>query len=171
VCQQEVPAEANLTAMCLANRAGVPVIYNPAPVGDGVPEEAYSLVDVLCPNEHEAALLTGRAADGRLDAVEVAGELRGRGARNVVVTLGDRGCLVLCAEGRVSHVPATPVTAVDTTGAGDAFIGSLAHFLARGHRLAEAARRASRVAAISVRYPGTQASFPRAADLPADVTG
>ena len=171
VCQQEVPAEANLAAMCFAHRAGVPVVYNPAPAGDGMPEEAYALVDVLCPNEHEAALLTGRAAADGLEVEEVARELRDRGARNVVVTLGERGCFVLCEEDGVSHVPATPVTAVDTTGAGDAFIGSLAHFLARGERLAEAARRASRVAAVSVRYPGTQTSFPRAADLPADVTG
>jgi ribokinase len=170
VCQQEVPAEANIAAMCLAYRAGVPVVYNPAPVGEGMPEEAYALSTVLCPNEHEAALLTGRAAGAGPDIEEIAEELRARGARNVVVTLGDRGCLVCESEG-VSHVPATPVTAVDTTGAGDAFIGSLAHFLARGERLAEAARRASRVAAVSVRYPGTQTSFPRAADLPADVTG
>jgi ribokinase len=171
VCQQEVPAEANIAAMCLAYRAGVPVVYNPAPAGDGMPEEAYALATVLCPNEHEAALLTGRASGEELDVADAARELRARGARNVVVTLGERGCLVLCAENGVSHVPATTVTPVDTTGAGDAFIGSLAHFLARGQRLAEAARRASRVAAVSVRYPGTQTSFPRAADLPADVTG
>ncbi len=170
VCQQEVPAEANLTAMRIAAKAGVAVVFNPAPAGDGMPAEAYSLSTVLCPNEHEAALLTGRPVGTLEEAEEAARELMHRGARSVVVTLGERGCLVVTAE-EVTAIPAPAVEAIDTTGAGDAFIGSLAFFLARGDDLATAARRATRIAAISVRFPGTQTSFPRAADLPADVLG
>jgi ribokinase len=169
VCQQEVPAEANLAAMRLARRAGVPVVYNPAPVGDGVPEEAYGLADVLCPNEHELALLARAGVNGETEVVAAARRLQGRGARDVVVTRGERGCLVVPVAGEVASIPAPAVEVVDTTGAGDAFIGSLAFFLARGDGLVAAARRATVIAAVSVTLPGTQTSFPRAAELPPDV--
>ena len=170
VCQQEVPVEANLTAMRIAARAGVPVVYNPAPVGDGMLAEAYQLSAVLCPNEHEAALLTGRPVGTRDEVEEVARELMGRGARSAVITLGERGCLVVTAEA-ATMISAPAVEAVDTTGAGDAFIGSLAFFLARGDTLTAAAKHANHIAAISVRFPGTQTSFPRAADVSAILHG
>jgi ribokinase len=168
VCQQEVPAEANLAAMRIAARAGVPVVFNPAPVGAGVPAEVYSLATIICPNESEAAALTGRPVGTRDEVEAAARELMSRGARNVVVTLGERGCLVVTPED-VTELPAPVVVARDTTGAGDAFIGSLAYFLARGERLLAAARRATHIAAISVQFPGTQTSFPRSADLPAEL--
>jgi|SRR5579883_158544 len=166
VCQQEVPAEANLAAMRIAADAGVPIIYNPAPVGEGMPQEAYRLATVLCPNEHEAALLTGQSVQTQAEAESAARELLNRGPRSVVLTLGERGCLVVTGQA-VTAIPAPRVQAVDTTGAGDAFIGSLAFFLARGSDLASAAQRATQIAAISVQLPGTQTSFPRAAELPA----
>jgi ribokinase len=167
-CQQEVPAEANLAAIRIAARAAVPVVYNPAPVGDGMPEEVYRLSAVICPNEHETGLLTGRAVDSYEDAEAAARLLRSRGARAVVVTLGERGCLVVTEDGATA-IPAPTVEAVDTTGAGDAFLGSLAFFLARDEELVAAARKATRIAAESVRLPGTQTSFPRAGDLPAEL--
>jgi ribokinase len=168
VCQQEVPAEANLAALRIAAAAGVPVVFNPAPAGDGMPAEAYPLATVLCPNESEAAALTGRPVGTPDEAKAAARELMVRGAANVIVTLGERGCLVV-TPADATPVPAPKVTAVDTTGAGDAFIGSLAYFLARGADLIAAAQRATRIAALSVQFPGTQTSFPRAADLPADL--
>jgi ribokinase len=169
VCQQEVPADANLAAMRIAARAGVPVVFNPAPAATP-PLEAYQLTTVLCPNEHEAAVLSGRDVHTPEDAEAAARELQTRGSQAVVVTLGERGCLVL-AKGEVALLPAPSVLAVDTTGAGDAFVGSLAVFLARGVDLVTAARRAIIVAATSVQFPGAQTSFPRAADLPADLFG
>jgi ribokinase len=85
--------------------------------------------------------------------------LLGRGPRTVIVTLGSRGVLV--ADGAAAeHIPAFAVEAVDPTGAGDAFIGSLAVFLAEGLPLREALRRANAVAALSVTRPGTQTAFP-----------
>ncbi|MDB5310281.1 MAG: rbsK [Gemmataceae bacterium] len=168
VCQQEVPRETNLAAMRIAHRAGVPVVFNPAPAGDALPDEMYPLCTVLCPNEHEAALLTGRPAGSRAEAETAAAAFLARGVGSVVITLGERGCLLATAD-QVLALPAPVVEAVDTTGAGDAFVGSLAFFLARGDDLAEAAWRATRIAAVSVRFPGTQTSFPRAADLPPDV--
>jgi ribokinase len=167
VCQQEVPTEANLAAMRIASAAGVRVVFNPAPAR-GMPDEAYPLCDVLCPNEHEAAALTGLPVGTRDEAEAAARELMRRGARSVVVTLGERGCLVVTPD-EVAELPAPRVQAMDTTGAGDAFIGSLAYFLARGTDLVEAARRANCIAAISVQSSGTQTSFPRAAELPAEL--
>jgi ribokinase len=170
VCQQEVPAEANLAAMRIASAAGVPIVFNPAPVGDGIPAEAYPLATVLCPNEHEAALLTGLPVGTSEEVESAARELTKRGVRNVVITLGERGCLVMAPD-EMAMLPAPTVKAVDTTGAGDAFIGSLAFFLAQGERLAAACQRANHIAAISVQRPGAQTSFPRASELSADVCG
>ena len=168
VCQQEVPTEANSAAMRIAAEFGVPVVFNPAPASTVIPAEVYRLSTVFCPNEHEAAVLTGRPVGTREEAEIAARELLARGAQNVIVTLGARGCVVVTARD-VTALPAPAVEAVDTTGAGDAFIGSLAFFLARGDDLVTAAQRANRIAALSVQSPGTQTSFPRAVDLPTDL--
>src|SRR6266540_138619 len=160
VCQLEIPPEISLAALRIAREERVMTIFNPAPARDELPAEIYALSDVLCPNEPETELLTGRAA-----GAEAATELLARGARSVALTLGDRGCLVVTSDSEV-HVGVEPVEAVDTTGAGDAFVGSLAYFLAAGKSLPEAAERANRIAAISVQARGTQTSFPAAHDLP-----
>jgi tetratricopeptide (TPR) repeat protein len=99
------------------------------------------------------------------DARLAASILLERGARAALITLGAQGCLYVAAD-QEAHVPAPTVTAVDTTGAGDAFVGSLAHFLGAGLPALEAIARANAIAAISVQHPGTQASYPRWADLP-----
>jgi ribokinase len=120
---------------------------------------------VICPNDPETELLTGKQP-----GEEAARELLARGAGSVVLTLGDRGCLVVDAEG-ATHVPVDQVQAVDTTGAGDAFVGALATFLAAGRSLVDAAGRANAVAALSVQERGTQTSFPNRAELPAGLLG
>ena len=162
VLQQEVPWATNLAAMRVAARAGVPVVFNPAPATDALPDEMYPMCSVLCPNEHEMVTLTGQT-----DPKAAARAFLNRGVKSVVITLGERGCLVATADGSFS-IPAPVVEVVDTTGAGDAFVGSLAVLLARGLSLAEAAGRAVRIAAVSVQSLGTQTSFPRTADLPAE---
>jgi ribokinase len=97
-------------------------------------------------------------------AVACARALLGTGFRRVVITLGARGALLADSTGHV-HVPPFPVTAVDTTGAGDAFIGSLAVFLAEGIPEKDAVTRASLYAALSTTRVGTQKSFPRRAEF------
>ena len=166
VCQLEIPVEVSLAALRLAREEGVTTVFNPAPARVELPAELYRLSDVLCPNEPETELLVGRAIAG--DEEGAARELLDRGAGAVILTLGARGCLVVDAEG-ARCVPVEPVEAVDTTGAGDAFVGSLACFLAQGRSLVEAAERANRIAAVSVRGRGTQTSFPAAADLPPEL--
>jgi ribokinase len=158
VCQLEIPHEVTLAALHIACEESTLAILNPAPAAKALPRDAFELAGVLCPNESEAALILGRevAAGEELAA---AGELRSLGPRAVVLTLGDRGCAISTDE-RELLIPAEPVAVVDTTGAGDAFVGTLAVGLARGDDLATAARRANHLAALSVQLPGTQTSFP-----------
>ena len=166
VCQLEIPVETSLAALRVARDEGVTTVFNPAPARAELPEELYRLSDVICPNEPETELLVGRPIAG--DEEAAARELLARGAGSVILTLGERGCLVVDAR-EARHVPVERVEAVDTTGAGDAFVGSLAYFLAQGRPLVDAAGRANRIAAISVRGRGTQTSFPDAAQLPTDL--
>jgi ribokinase len=134
--------------------AGGTVVLNPAPAR----ALGANPVDVLVPNRGELATLVGR--DG--DPEQLARALDG--PRAVVVTLGAQGALVV--EGaRAERIAAPPVTAVDTTGAGDAFCGALAQALADGAALVEAARWAVRAAAESVTRPGAQGGLPRRADV------
>jgi ribokinase len=168
VCQLEIPVEVTRAALRIGRDAGVTTILNPAPARDALPADLYTLADIFCPNEPETALLTGAPVDSHATAVAAAEALRERGADAVVLTLGERGSLVVDAAGATA-LPSEPVDAVDTTGAGDAFVGSLAHFLARGADLRSAAARANRVAAMSVTGRGTQTSFPYASDLPRDL--
>ena len=160
VCQLEIPVETTLAALRIARDEGVRTIFNPAPAREELPEELYRLSDILCPNEPETELLTGMPADEA-----AARELLARGAGAIVLTLGERGCLVVEGDTAV-EAPVERVQAVDTTGAGDAFVGALAVLVAEGRPLVEAAERANAVAAVSVRSRGTQTSFPTAAELP-----
>lgn len=166
VCQLEIPLAITLAALRIARQEGVRTIVNPAPASERLPDELFALADIFCPNEHETELLTGGVVGSVTEASARAQQLRDRGAGAVVLTLGERGCLVLDDQG-VAPLPSDAVDVVDTTGAGDAFVGSLAHFLARGATLREAAGWACRVASLSVTGRGTQSSFPDADGLPA----
>jgi ribokinase len=170
LCQLETPIDATLEAFRLARATGVATILNPAPAIP-LPDELLRLADVCVPNETELELLTGRTL-GSLDEIRAAGQsLQARGPQTVIVTLGDRGALLLGKGGTTEHFPAHPVTPVDPTGAGDAFIGSLAVFLAEGMSLPEAVQKANRVAALSVTRKGTQTAFPTRAEIENDVRG
>jgi ribokinase len=165
LCQLETPLETTLEAFRIARDAGVRTVLNPAPAKP-LPDELLRLTDLCVPNETEAALLTGIATDTTEGAAAAARSLCGRGPRAVIVTLGERGCLV--DEGRgAEHFAARPVVAVDSTGAGDAFLGALAAALASALSLREAVPVAGAAAALSVTRPGAQASFPTRAEVDA----
>jgi ribokinase len=168
ICQLEIPLEVTLAALRIGNEEGVTTIFNPAPARDDIPDEALPLSTIFCPNESETELITGMPACSQAEAEAAAQTLRRRGAETVILTLGERGSLVVSADGAI-HVPVEKVKAVDTTGAGDAFVGALAYFIGVGLALAEAVRRANRVAAVSVQGVGTQTSFPSRSDLPEDL--
>jgi ribokinase len=168
VCQLEIPVDITVAALRVARQEGVTTIFSPAPARPDLPAELFGLSDIVTPNQPETELLTGRSIAGDEEAIDAARELLKRGTGSVILTLGERGCLVITGEG-TTLVPGESVEPIDTTGAGDAFVGSLAFFLAVGHPLTEAAARANRIAAISVQARGTQTSFPSASELPPDL--
>jgi ribokinase len=165
VCQLEVPVETTLEAFRVAKSAGVRTVLNPAPAAP-LPDELLQLTDICAPNETETELLTGQPVHSLAEAGAAARLLRDRGPAVIILTLGERGALVLNGDS-VEHVPAIAVEAVDPTGAGDAFIGSLAVYIAEGLTLRDAVLRANAVAALSVTKIGTQVSFPQRADADA----
>ena len=168
VCQLEIPLEINLAALRIARQAGIKTIFNPAPAQSELPHELYQLSDIFCPNESETELLTGMPVSTLEEAESAAKELIARGAATVILTLGERGSL-LVSDKSTEHVPVETVKALDTTGAGDAFVGSLAYFLAAAKSLKDAIKLANTIAAISVQSSGTQTSFPQAGDLPPEL--
>jgi ribokinase len=165
VCQLEIPLDGTRLALRKARAAGVLTIFNPAPAGSDLPDELFELSDICCPNETEAEILTGIRVKTVEDAEAAAQRLLARGAQNVIITLGARGSLLVNQAG-AQHIETEVVQPVDTVGAGDAFVGSLAYFLAGGKALPDAIRRANQIASISVQYAGAQSSYPRVKDLP-----
>ncbi len=166
IMQFEVPLATVYHTVRFARAHNIRCIVNPAPA---VPASLGDLVgaDYFIPNETEAELITGLPVQTIEQAAACAAALLGKGFRRVVITLGARGALLADATGHV-HIPPFPVTAVDTTGAGDAFIGSLAVFLAEGLPERDAIARASLYAALSTTRVGTQKSFPARAELEAE---
>jgi ribokinase len=163
--QHEIPVAANARAAQVAREAGWYVILNPAPAR-AIPAELLRLVDLLTPNETEAAAITGRAISDRADALAAAKSLVAMGARSVIATLGDAGALY-CDASRALHCPALAVEAVDTTAAGDAYVGALAAALARGQSVEHGLAYAACAAGRAVSLLGAQPSLPTSADLAA----
>jgi ribokinase len=168
ILQFEIPLATIYHTVRFARAHNIRCIVNPAPA---VPSSLSDLTgaDYFIPNETEAELITGLPVQTTEQAAACAAALLGRGLRRVIITLGARGALLADTSGHV-HIPPFPVTAVDTTGAGDAFIGSLAVFLAEGIAEKDAIARASLYAALSTTRVGTQKSFPQRAELEAEWT-
>jgi len=156
--QLEIPVETVNEAVSLAHKHGALVMLTPAPA-PAQPLECLTMVDYLLPNEIEAESLTGLPAQGAAGPEAMAHALLRTGTKNVVLTLGARGCFIADAHTQELIAP-FEVTAVDTTGAGDAFSGFLAISLARGLSLPEAARTASAAAALSVTRSGARSNLP-----------
>ena len=163
ILQFEIPLATIYHTVRFARTHGIRCIVNPAPA---VPASLADLTgaDYFIPNETEAELITGLPVQTLEQAGACATALLEKGFRRVVITLGARGALLADSAGHV-HVAPFPVKAIDTTGAGDAFIGSLAVFLAEGVPEEDAVARASLYAALSTTRVGTQKSFPRRAEL------
>jgi ribokinase len=154
--QLETPL-ATVRAAAAATRGTV--VLNPAPP-QALPDDLLAAVDVLVPNEHELRRLGGVPDDAPATPEALTMMARGLAARSVVVTLGERGALVVPADGPVLLQAPPPVQAVDTTGAGDCFCGALSSALDRGVELAEAVRYAVTAAALSTTGPGARGALP-----------
>ncbi|NEA65919.1 ribokinase [Streptomyces sp. SID12488] len=162
--QLEIPLTAVVEGARAAHRHGVRTILTPAPV-QPLPPELLAVTDLLVPNEHEAAALTGlsdphKAATALLDQVP-----------EVVITLGAAGSLYASRDlAEPVTVPAPAVTAVDSTGAGDTFVGALAVALAEGRPMPDALAWAAAAGALSVQRPGASASMPYRSEIEARYT-
>jgi len=165
VCQLEVPMLTVLQALQRAKAAGKTTVLNPAPAR-ALDAALLAQVDWLVPNEVEASMLSGVAVHGLSSAREAAAVLLRRGCEQVLITLGAQGVLHAHAGG-MQHHAAPVVEAVDTTAAGDTFIGGFAARLAAGATAAEAIRFGQAAAALSVTRPGAQTSIPTLRDVSA----
>ena len=161
--QLEIPIDAVCRAAALAHAAGKPVILDPAPAAP-LPRKLLEQITYLTPNEHEAEALSGISVYNAATARRAAEWLRAAGSSNVIITLGAQGALVATADG-ARVIASYPVTAIDTTAAGDAFNGGLAVALASGLDLDAAVRRASLGAALSTTRLGAQPSLPTIEEL------
>ena len=157
VLQFEIPLETVYYTVAFARKNGIRCILNPAP-GQPVDMRELTGLDYFVPNESEAETITGIAVRSLDDARGCAEKLTRDGIRRVIITLGSKGCLLAGRESS-EHLSAFPVRSIDSTGAGDAFIGSFAVFLAEGVPEQEAVRRANLYAALSTTGVGTQKSF------------
>ena len=152
--------------MQLGRKHGVTTILNPAPA-QALDDALLAAVDVLTPNESELRLLCGRAPDDPTDTLALARDLQRRGARHLVVTLGEQGALIITAEGETHHVRGQPVNVVDTTGAGDAFTSALGTALAEGQPLITAVRFATFAGALACTKLGVIPALPTRAEVEA----
>jgi len=161
--QLEIPLDAVVKAAQMARSNGVTVILNPAPA-QALPTELLKAVDILIPNETETELLTGNPVSSQAEAELAAAKLRDQGVSTVIITLGARGALLI--DGNQSMlIPPFSVMPVDTTAAGDAFVGGLAVALAEGQPLPKAVRWGNAAGALTATKLGAQTSLPNRAAL------
>ena len=158
VAQCEIKQEVTLAAFQAARLRGCITILNPAPF-EPLSPELLDVTDWLIPNESEFRELHGSLPDG--DAI-----LKSfRPGKNSIVTLGSQGAVYISADGEVTYESAPKVTAVDTTGAGDAFVGTFAYGLASGMNSVDALKLGIKVASLSVTKKGAQSSYPTQAEI------
>ncbi|MCW8278973.1 ribokinase [Pseudomonas sp. PCH199] len=166
ICQLEVPDATVGHALKRGRELGKTMILNPAPASRPLPPGWYANIDYLIPNESEASALSGFAVDSRQTAQAAATRLIEMGAGKVIITLGAQGSLFADGQ-RFEHFPAPTVKAVDTTAAGDTFVGGFAAALANGKSEAEAIRFGQVAAALSVTRAGAQPSIPTLSEVQA----
>jgi ribokinase len=161
--QLEIPLETVIHAASVAHQNGLRVILNPAPARQ-LPDSLLADVDILVPNESELQLLTGMPVTDTDSAKTAAKTLLAKGVKTVIVTLGANGALLVTGE-QTAHIPAFNVDVVDTTAAGDAFIGGLVAASLKGKSLEEAVRYGNASGALAATKFGAQPSLPMAKEV------
>jgi len=165
LCQWEISMATAVHALKVAKEEGVMTVLNTAPVVDNIPDEIWAYCDIVCPNEVELHQLTGLPTSTNEEVVVAAEHLQNQGVKKVIVTLGKRGAAIIGFDRPPVFVQVEKVNAVDTTGAGDSFLGAVACFVSAGDSLENAVTKACQVASVSVTRQGVQSSFPYAAEM------
>ena len=161
--QLEVPVEADLAVARAAHAKGITVVLDPAPAAE-LPDELYSSVDILTPNEVETEMMVGIRPSSPQEAADAAKILQSRGVNTVIVTLGSEG--VFCASGtRSIYVPVFDVDAIDTVGSGDAFNGGLAVAISEGMEIDDALQWGAAAGALSTTRSGAAGAMPDRSEL------
>lgn len=163
VLQLEIPVETVLAAARTAKEKGAKVIFNPAPVKP-VPQELFGFVDWVIPNEFEAGILTGISQNTDADARAAIDVLRDMGCGNVLITLGKRGSAYL-VDGKLHRTGVFDVPVVDTTAAGDSFIGGLCTKFCEGASIDDAVYYATATSAMTIGRSGASVSIPTADEV------
>ena len=165
ILQQEISLATDYRAIDLAEQFHVPVMLNPAPANDNVDLEHITKCEFYSPNETELGRLTHLPVESIDQIKDAAHSLVDQGVKNVIVTIGSRGALWVCAD-HEELIPSYKVNAVDSIGAGDSFVGAFAHYYTNGEAIPTALRHANAYAAVTVTMSGSQTSYPSAAELP-----
>ncbi len=155
--QCEIPQSVTIAAFTVAKKRGAITILNPAPYQE-LSDDLLAVTDWLIPNEIEFEEFVGEAPTSETLA-------RFRTGKNSIVTLGDKGAVLISPDGTLTSIATTSVQAIDSTGAGDCFIGSFSYSLASGSDAKSAAEFACRIAAVSVTRKGAQSSYPTTAEI------
>jgi ribokinase len=166
ILQLEIPLETVYHAIDFGNRHEIPVVLNPAPATTALDLDYACKCDFFVPNETELEILTGMPVDTEAQIHAAADTLLDKGLKNLIVTLGEKGALWMHGD-ETAHFTAPSVEAVDTTGAGDAFIGCFAHDYGRDGDIEKAIGQAIRYASHSVTGKGTQTSYATAEEFAA----
>ncbi|HWV73320.1 MAG TPA: ribokinase [Pseudosphingobacterium sp.] len=156
--QLEIPMETVEATLRYADEKGILVMVNPAPVNKKI-LDLFPFIDILTPNEKEAEMLSGITIIDIETAKLAATEIRKKGVKKVIITLGKLGAILVNEKG-AQHIPSPQVTAIDTTAAGDVFNGAITVYLAEGKSLQDAIYFACKAAAIAVTRLGAQSSIP-----------
>ncbi|WP_050613932.1 ribokinase [Bacillus testis] len=164
ILQLEVPLPAIYRAIDFGKEHGIPVVLNPAPASRELDFEYVCKCDFFIPNESELEILTDMPVETEEQVHTAALKLIEKGVKNVIVTLGSRGVMWVTANS-MQRVEAYHVNAIDTTGAGDSFIGCFAHYYVKDGDILNALKMATAFSALSVMKRGTQSSYPDATEL------
>lgn len=160
VLQLEVPLETVYAAIEFGNKHNIPVLLNPAPAVPELDIEYACRCEFFVPNETELEILVNKPVETVEQIKAAAKILLNKGLNNIIVTMGEKGALWLNKDGKEVFIEPTKVNAVDTSGAGDAFIGCFSHYFMQTRDVKESLEKASLFAAFSVTEKGTQFSYP-----------
>ncbi|MBY0358675.1 MAG: ribokinase [Candidatus Obscuribacterales bacterium] len=164
--QLEIPMPTVISAAQLAKKHGLTVILNPAPAPKAqLPPELLSCIDILIPNQTEAELLTGLPAGDLLAAMEAGTKLQKQGIKQVLITMGEQGTLVVAENKVATMIPSFVVEAVDSTAAGDAFCGAFAAALAQESNLEKAVTFGCAAGALAATKLGAEPSLPQQSEI------